>query len=193
MSEQHSTSIATLSSSTGSCLMKNFHSESSISISTRVDTNLVSSKLARLKLWEEKVKHIYENATKNFVLADIGSTKVVDLKDIKKEYIEEDDAPHCVLRMIPNCILDKKDPIDLLVWVVEGTAKIGTPLCIPCRGLIYIGRIVLMLKHRHIVVDRATKGDRVLVKVMCEFGEQPRLRSRMSVAEDLIVSCKGRP
>ncbi|KAG9144077.1 hypothetical protein Leryth_013729, partial [Lithospermum erythrorhizon] len=26
---------------------------------------------------------------------------------------------------------------------------------------------------------------------MCEFGEQPRLRSRMSVAEDLIVSCKG--
>ncbi|KAG9156232.1 hypothetical protein Leryth_022114 [Lithospermum erythrorhizon] len=184
MSEQHSTSIATLSSSTGSCLMKNFHSESSISISTHVDTNLVSSKLARLKLWEEKVKHIYENATNNLVLADMGSTKVVDLKDIKKEYIEEDDAPHCVLRMIPNCILRKKDPINVLI---------GTPLCIPCRGLIYIGRIVMMLKYHHIAVDRATEGDKVLVKVMCEFGEQPRLRSRMSVAEDLIVSCKGRP
>ena len=47
----------------------------------------------------------------------------------------------CRLKIIPTCIFNKKDPIVLGVEVVEGVAKLGTPLCIPSQGKIELGRI----------------------------------------------------
>lgn len=39
----------------------------------------------------------------------------------------------CVLRIMPTCVFNKKSPIVLGVEVVEGIAKVGTPLCIPSQ------------------------------------------------------------
>lgn len=39
----------------------------------------------------------------------------------------------CILKIKPECIFNKKDPIVLGVEVVEGTAKVGTPICVPSR------------------------------------------------------------
>ena len=39
----------------------------------------------------------------------------------------------CVLSIIPTCIFNQKDPIILGVEVVEGIAKVGTPICVPSR------------------------------------------------------------
>ena len=38
-----------------------------------------------------------------------------------------------VLRIMPTCVFNKKDPIVLGVEVVEGIARIGTPLCVPTQ------------------------------------------------------------
>ena len=39
----------------------------------------------------------------------------------------------CVLKILPTCIFNQKDPIILGVEVVEGIAKVGTPICVPTR------------------------------------------------------------
>lgn len=41
----------------------------------------------------------------------------------------------CILKIIPQHIFNKKDPIILGVEVVEGTLKLNTPLCVPSLGV----------------------------------------------------------
>jgi hypothetical protein len=37
------------------------------------------------------------------------------------------------LQILPTCIFNQKDPIILGVEVMEGIAKVGTPICVPSR------------------------------------------------------------
>lgn len=55
-----------------------------------------------------------------------------------------------VLRILPTCVFNKKDPIVLGVDVVEGQARIGTPLVAQTEaGLIDLGRIAGMeINHK---------------------------------------------
>jgi translation initiation factor 5B len=49
------------------------------------------------------------------------------------EQKRKDQAPQavfpCVLRIIPGCVFNKRDPIIVGVDVVEGTLRVGTPIC----------------------------------------------------------------
>ena len=42
-----------------------------------------------------------------------------------------------VLRIKPDCVFNKKDPIVLGVQVVDGILKIGTPICVPAREVCF--------------------------------------------------------
>ena len=42
----------------------------------------------------------------------------------------------CILKIIPNAVFNRKDPIILGVDVVEGILKVGTPLIIPDKKLV---------------------------------------------------------
>lgn len=55
-----------------------------------------------------------------------------------------------VLRILPTCIFNKKDPIVMGVDVVEGQARIGTPVVAQTEaGLIDLGRIAGMeINHK---------------------------------------------
>ena len=94
----------------------------------------------------------------------------------------------CVLRILPDCVYNKKDPILVGVEVVEGIAKVGTPLCIPSQGKIDLGRIAGLEKD-HKSVQKAMPGDRVAMKIESTKPEEAaRLYGRHFDYQDALVS-----
>jgi translation initiation factor 5B len=94
----------------------------------------------------------------------------------------------CVLRILPDCVYNKKDPILVGVEVVEGIAKVGTPLCVPSQGRIDLGRIAGLEKD-HKSVQKAMPGDKVAMKIESTKPEEAaRLYGRHFDHTDALVS-----
>ena len=94
----------------------------------------------------------------------------------------------CVLKIIPTCVFNKKDPIVLGVEVEEGVAAVGTPLCVPSQGGLDLGRIA-SLELNHKAVDKAHKGDSVAMKIESTCAvEAARMFGRHFDADDRLVS-----
>uniref|UniRef100_K3WAS5 Eukaryotic translation initiation factor 5B n=1 Tax=Globisporangium ultimum (strain ATCC 200006 / CBS 805.95 / DAOM BR144) TaxID=431595 RepID=K3WAS5_GLOUD len=70
----------------------------------------------------------------------------------------------CVLKILPNCVFNKKDPIILGVDVEEGILKVGTPLVVPSAGGVLVGKVG-SIEREHKEVDRAKKGASVAVRI----------------------------
>lgn len=101
-----------------------------------------------------------------------------------------------VLKIFPNFIFNKKDPIVIGVEVLEGTLRMNTPLCVPQINL-DVGRITRMeINHKEVQV--AKKGAQVAIRIENEsnptitFGRQfdhtHALYSKISRAS--IDACK---
>ncbi|TYZ58991.1 hypothetical protein PybrP1_002143 [[Pythium] brassicae (nom. inval.)] len=95
----------------------------------------------------------------------------------------------CVLKILPNCIFNKKDPIILGVDVEEGILKVGTPLVVPTAGGVLVGKVG-SIEREHKEVDRAKKGASVAVRIDNEssitygrqFDHKHKLVSRLTRA-----------
>ena len=72
----------------------------------------------------------------------------------------------CVLKILPNHIFNKKDPIVLGVEILEGTLKIGTPLYVPSLSL-DVGKVT-RIENNHKEVNSAKKGTSVAVEISNE-------------------------
>ncbi|RYG69606.1 translation initiation factor IF-2, partial [archaeon] len=72
----------------------------------------------------------------------------------------------CVLKILPQYVFNKKDPIVLGVEVLEGTLRMNTPLCVPSSNL-DVGRITRM-EINHKEVNTAKKGTQVSVRITNE-------------------------
>ncbi|KAG7389046.1 Translation Initiation Factor 5B [Phytophthora pseudosyringae] len=70
----------------------------------------------------------------------------------------------CVLKILPECVFNKKDPIILGVDIEEGILKIGTPLVVPSAGGFLVGKVG-SIEREHKEVDRAKKGASVAVRI----------------------------
>ncbi|XP_008808243.2 eukaryotic translation initiation factor 5B-like [Phoenix dactylifera] len=121
-------------------------------------------------------------------LFDQFKAYIDNLKEEKKKESAEEAVFPCVLSIMPNCIFNKKDPIVLGVDVLEGIAKVGTPICIPSRDFIDIGRIAsIEINHKH--VDVATKGQKVAIKIVgSNSEEQQKMYGRHFDIDDELVS-----
>lgn len=110
------------------------------------------------------------------------------VKDEEQEAAKFDAVFPCILRILPACVFNKKDPIIVGVDIEEGIAKVGTPLCIPTQGGIEIGRIASMeLNHKG--VDTAKRGDSVAMKIEpANATEATRLYGRHFDFKDPLVS-----
>jgi len=73
----------------------------------------------------------------------------------------------CVLRILPQYIFNKKDPIVIGVEVVEGILKLGTPLTVPSTGFVDIGKVV-SIENNHKEAQVAKKGMSVSIKITNE-------------------------
>ncbi len=94
----------------------------------------------------------------------------------------------CVLKIVPGCVFNKRDPIICGVDVVEGVLRIGTPLCVPAQGNITIGRVTsIELNHKPIPEVRKG-GPSVAIKIECASYETPRLVGRHFSEQDQLVS-----
>ncbi|KAG1057763.1 hypothetical protein G6F43_000406 [Rhizopus delemar] len=93
----------------------------------------------------------------------------------------------CVLKMVPRAIYMKRDPILMGVDVIEGTLRIGTPLCVvktnpetQAREIITLGKVTSM-EQNHKTVDAVKKGQAgagVAIKVECASYETPKTYGR---------------
>ncbi|XP_057534084.1 eukaryotic translation initiation factor 5B-like [Amaranthus tricolor] len=111
-----------------------------------------------------------------------------NIKEEKKKEAAEDAVFPCVLKILPNCIFNKKDPIVLGVDVLEGVLKMGTPLCIPSQDFIDIGRVA-SIENNHKPVDTAKKGQQVAIKIVgSNPEEQQKMYGRHFDIDDELVS-----
>ncbi|KAJ4963407.1 hypothetical protein NE237_023346 [Protea cynaroides] len=109
-----------------------------------------------------------------------------NLKEEKKKEAAEDAVFPCVMQILR--VFNKKDPIVLGVDVIEGVAKVGTPICIPSRDFIVIGRIA-SIEINHKQVDVAKKGSEVALKIATTNPEeQQKMFGRHFDEDDELVS-----
>ncbi|OVA15644.1 Elongation factor [Macleaya cordata] len=121
-------------------------------------------------------------------LFDQFKAYIDNLKEEKKKEAAEEAVFPCVLKIMPNCVFNKKDPIVLGVDVLEGIAKVGTPICIPSREFIDIGRIA-SIEINHKQVDAAKKGQKVAIKIASSSSEeQQKMFGRHFEMDDELVS-----
>ncbi|XP_010937547.1 uncharacterized protein [Elaeis guineensis] len=121
-------------------------------------------------------------------LFDQFKAYIDNLKEERKKESAEEAVFPCVLRIMPNCVFNKKDPIVLGVDVLEGIVKVGTPICIPSKDFIDIGRIA-SIEINHKQVDTATKGQKVAIKIAGSSSEeQQKMYGRHFEIDDELVS-----
>lgn len=94
----------------------------------------------------------------------------------------------CVLKILTNCVFNKKYPIIVGVKVVQGIVKVGTPLCIPQRDFVVIGHIE-SIENNHKRVDMANEGKEVCIKIVGTTPNQQQVMfGRHFDIEDELVS-----
>ena len=97
-------------------------------------------------------------------LFDQFTAYMEEVKKAKREEAAERVSFPCVLKIMPNCIFNKRDPIVVGVDIVKGIARVGTQICVPSQGFIDIGKISSMeLNHKQ--VDKALPGQSVAMKI----------------------------
>ncbi|KAJ8648071.1 hypothetical protein MRB53_001094 [Persea americana] len=126
-------------------------------------------------------------------LFDQFKAYIDNLKEVKKKETAEEAVFPCVLKIMPDCIFNNKDPIVVGVDILDGIAKVGTPICIPSRGFIDIGRIA-SIEINHKQVDVAKKGQQVAIKIV---GSNPEELQKMygrhfDIGDELVSHISSR-
>lgn len=95
----------------------------------------------------------------------------------------------CKLKILPEYVFNKRDPIVCGVRVEDGFIKIGTPICVPSKDdtFIDLGRITSIEKN-HKLLDIAPKGSEVCIKIEPIFGDAPKMYGRHFNENDILIS-----
>lgn len=110
-----------------------------------------------------------------------------ELKAKKREEFKHIAVFPCKLKILPQFVFNTRDPIVVGVSVEAGTVKDGTPICVPARECLEIGRVT-SIEINHKQVDRATKGQEVCIKIEPIPGDSPKLLGRHFEITDILVS-----
>lgn len=93
----------------------------------------------------------------------------------------------CVLTVLPNCIFRDRDPLIIGFKVTEGIVKVGTPLSVPDKEFLRIGRII-SIQVNGTDVKEAIKGQEVCLKIEAGPGEQKIMYARHFDHTSLVMS-----
>lgn len=107
------------------------------------------------------------------------------------EQKRKDNAPQavwpCWLRIVPGCIFNKKEPIIIGVDVLDGSVRIGTPLCVPARDAVVLGKVAGIEANKK-AIEIAKKGQQVSIRIEAPSYETPKMFGRHFGERDEIVS-----
>lgn len=84
-------------------------------------------------------------------------------------------------------VFNSRAPIVVGVHVEAGVVREGTPLCVPSKDNINLGRI-FSIEFNHKPVQEARTGQEVCVRIDPLDGETPKLYGRHFDHNDLMVS-----
>lgn len=93
----------------------------------------------------------------------------------------------CWMKIVPGCIFNKKDPIIVGVEILDGSLRIGTPVCVPARGNITLGKVAGIELNRK-PIDVAKKGQQVAVRIEQPSYDPTRMFGRHFGEKDELVS-----
>ncbi|RUS32151.1 hypothetical protein BC938DRAFT_476142 [Jimgerdemannia flammicorona] len=121
-----------------------------------------------------------------------------------KEIVEQkrkDQAPQavfpCILKMVPQAVFNKKEPIIIGIDVVEGSLRVGTPLCVvkanpetKVREVVYLGKVTSMEQNHKAVeiVKKGSAGGGVAIRIECAVYENPKTYGRHFDENDELYS-----
>jgi translation initiation factor IF-2 len=78
----------------------------------------------------------------------------------------------CVIQIIPEFVFNKKGQLVFGVNIVDGSLRLGTPLCVADKNGLEIGRVISIEKD-HKTVEKANRGDSVAIKIDTENSPNP--------------------
>jgi translation initiation factor 5B len=120
-------------------------------------------------------------------LFDMCTAYMNRLKEERRAASAESAIFPVVLEVLPNMAFNTKNPLVLGCKVVEGIARIGTPLCVPAREKVVIGKLIGIQKN-HEDVKEAKRGDECAFKIENMQGNQTIVFGRHLDFNDQLVS-----
>jgi len=109
-----------------------------------------------VKIFEaEIIYHLFDQFTKY----------MEGLTAAKKEEVTSEAVFPCRLKIFPEYVFNKRDPIILGVEVTEGVLKVGTPIVVPSKEFAYLGR-VSSIEQNHKAVPEARRPAQVAVSIV---------------------------
>ncbi|KNE69039.1 small GTP-binding protein domain [Allomyces macrogynus ATCC 38327] len=104
----------------------------------------------------------------------------------------------CVLRIVPGAIFNKRDPIILGVDVVEGSLRVGTPICVTAPPaapggepvVTTLGKVTsIEVNHRAMdIVKKGQAGAGVAIKIEGAVYDTPKMFGRHFTEKDNLLS-----
>ena len=104
-------------------------------------------------------------------LFDAWTKYMNDKKEERRVATAEVAVFPCVLDILPKSIFNAKNPLVIGCKVAEGVAKIGTPICVPSKEFVVIGRIIGIQKN-HEDQKEAKRGEECAFKIEQVAGGQ---------------------
>eukprot|EP01120_Amphizonella_sp_Union-15-10_P014957 TRINITY_DN7488_c0_g1_i5.p1 TRINITY_DN7488_c0_g1~~TRINITY_DN7488_c0_g1_i5.p1 ORF type:complete len:479 (-),score=86.26 TRINITY_DN7488_c0_g1_i5:33-1469(-) len=139
-----------------------------------------------MRLWAEREKvRIFESD----IIYQLTEQFQKYISAVRKEVKEsaKDAVFPCILRIYPQHIFNKRDPIVVGVKVIDGILKLGTPLCIPSKNELELGSVISIERDKHAVTE-AKKGDDVAIKIESKDSAQNLLYGRQFDHQDDLYS-----
>lgn len=92
----------------------------------------------------------------------------------------------CKLKILPQCVYNKRDPIICGVSVEEGVLTPGTPIYVPSKDVM-IGKVT-SIQSNHKELETARKGEEVCIKIENVSADAPKMIGRHFEDSDLLIS-----
>ncbi|CAN7034850.1 eukaryotic translation initiation factor 5B isoform X2 [Brassica rapa] len=116
---------------------------------------------------------------------------VKDVRDEERKETASEVVFPCVLKILPNHVFKRGNPIILGVEVIDGILKVGTPMCFlkeigKSRVFVDLGRVASIHKDKK-PLDDAKKGQQVAIKIVASNpGEEKMFGEDFDIEDELV-------
>ncbi|VDN99157.1 unnamed protein product [Rodentolepis nana] len=108
------------------------------------------------------------------------------LQENRKKHADQAVFP-VKLRILPDMVFNKRAPIVMGVNIEAGLLREGTPICVPSKNNIVLGRIA-SIESNHKTVSEARTGQEVCIRIDPIEGEAPKAYRRHFDHTDTLIS-----